>query len=252
MQAGMKKSYNLFERRRLKKSKLCPTFGYRFGFCVMRNKGRNSKAMNKTFKTISFLLLFFLWHAASVAQEQKTIVFFGNSLTAGLGVEPDQSFPGIIRQKLQENNLNYKGVNAGLSGETTAGGLGRVDWVLKNNKVDLFVLELGANDGLRGLDIEQTKRNLAAIIAKVRAKEPDAVIVLAGMQMPPNLGPGYTARFKNIFPELAREHDVELIPFLLEGVGGNPKMNQSDGIHPNVEGHKKVAENVWEVLRPLL
>jgi acyl-CoA thioesterase I len=188
----------------------------------------------------------------SYAQEQKTIVFFGTSLTAGLGVQPGQSFPGVIQRKLQEAGYKYRVVNAGLSGETSAGGLSRIDWILKNNKVDIFVLELGANDGLRGLDIDKTRKNLSEIIDKVRAQAPEAKILLAGMQVPPNMGQDYSIRFRQIFVELANKQNAILIPFLLEGVGGNPKLNQPDGIHPNVEGHKIMAENVWKELKPLL
>jgi acyl-CoA thioesterase I len=188
----------------------------------------------------------------SYAQEQKTIVFFGTSLTAGLGVQPGQSFPGVIQRKLQETGYKYRVVNAGLSGETSAGGLSRIDWILKNNKVDIFVLELGANDGLRGLDIDKTRKNLSEIIDKVRAQAPEAKILLAGMQVPPNMGQDYSIRFRQIFVELANKQNAILIPFLLEGVGGNPKLNQPDGIHPNAEGHKIMAENVWKELKPLL
>lgn len=198
------------------------------------------------------LLILIITNLSANAQDQKTIVFFGNSLTAGLGVQPKQSFPGVIQQKLNDAGYPYRVVNAGLSGETSAGGLARIDWVLKNNPVDIFVLELGANDGLRGLQIEQTKNNLARIIEKVRAKSPDAKIILAGMQMPPNLGQEYVERFRQIFEELANQYRISLIPFLLDGVGGQPKYNQADGIHPNVEGHKILAENVWEKLKPLL
>ncbi len=186
------------------------------------------------------------------AQDKKTILFFGNSLTAGLGVTPQQSFPGIIQQKLKASDYDYQVVNAGLSGETTAGGLGRIDWILKNNHIDIFVLELGANDGLRGLDVSQTESNLSGIIKKVRDKYPDVTILLAGMQMPPNLGKTYADQFQQTFKNVAKKENVKLIPFLLEGVGGNPKYNQSDGIHPNVEGHKILAENVWKVLKEVI
>lgn len=179
------------------------------------------------------------------------ILFFGNSLTAGLGVEQEEAFPALIQNKIDSLGLNYKVVNAGLSGETTAGGRNRIGWVL-NQDVDVFVLELGANDGLRGVAVEETKRNLQAIINTVREKNPDTEIVLTGMQMPPNMGKDYTTRFMNIFPELAEENNIHLVPFLLEGVGAIPELNQGDGIHPNAEGHEILAENVWEVLRPVI
>jgi acyl-CoA thioesterase I len=201
---------------------------------------------------VQAFLAFFLVSTSVTAQDVKTILFFGNSLTAGLGVQPGQSFPGVIQKKLDEEGYEYKVVNAGLSGETSAGGLARVDWILKNNKIDIFVLELGANDGLRGLDLEQTKKNLAGIIDKVRAKDPSIRIILAGMEVPPNLGTDYANRFRQLFKDLASKQKVTLVPFLLDGVGGVASLNQSDGIHPNAEGHKIMAENVWEVLKPLL
>ncbi len=180
-------------------------------------------------------------------EEEKTILFFGTSLTAGLGLEPEQAYPALIQQKLDSLELDYEVVNAGLSGETTASGRNRLNWVLNQN-VDVFVLELGANDGLRGVPLEETRKNLREIIEIVREKNPDARIIIAGMQIPPNMGEDYTTEFRNIFPELAREYDLELIPFLLEDVAGIPDLNQQDGIHPTPEGQKIIAENVWEVL----
>lgn len=197
--------------------------------------------------------LFLLFQGLTAhAQEQKVIVFFGNSLTAGLGVRPEHAFPALIQHKLDSTGYKYKVINAGLSGETSAGGLSRVDWILKNNDIDVFVLELGANDGLRGLNIVQTRRNLSGIIEKVRSRAPDAKILLAGMQMPPNLGQDYASRFRKIFVELAEQYDIALIPFLLEGVGGNPKFNQADGIHPNIAGHRILADNVWKILEKVI
>ena len=179
------------------------------------------------------------------------ILFFGNSLTAGLGLEPEEAFPALIQNRIDSLGLDYEVVNAGLSGETTAGGRNRIDWVL-NQDVDVFVLELGANDGLRGVPVEESRRNLQAIIETVREKNPETEIILAGMQMPPNMGQEYTTNFRNMFPELAEENDIHLIPFLLEDVGGIPELNQGDGIHPTAEGQKILAENVWEVLGPVL
>ncbi len=181
----------------------------------------------------------------------KVILFFGNSLTAGYGLETDESFPALIQQKLDSLNLDYKVVNAGLSGETTASGKNRLEWILNQN-VDIFVLELGANDGLRGIPLNETRKNLQEIIDTVREKNPETKIVLAGMQIPPNMGQDYTSQFKNIFPELAEENDVFLIPFLLEDVAGIPELNQQDGIHPTIKGQKIVSENVWKVLKPLV
>lgn len=184
-------------------------------------------------------------------EDSKVILFFGDSLTAGYGLEQGEAFPEIIQGKIDSLNLNYKVVNAGLSGETTSGGKNRIDWVLKQN-VDVFVLELGANDGLRGIPLSETRNNLQEIIDFVKKKNPDIKIILAGMQIPPNMGQDYTTGFKNIFPELAEKNDLELIPFLLEDVAGNPDLNQQDGIHPTAEGQEILANNVWEVLAPVV
>jgi acyl-CoA thioesterase-1 len=179
------------------------------------------------------------------------VLFFGNSLAAGYGVEPTQAFPALIGQKIDSAGLNYTVVNAGLSGETTAGGKSRIGWVLRQ-PVAVFVLELGGNDGLRGLPLAATRQNLQAIMDTVRRKSPQAIIVLAGMQIPPNLGTDYTREFRDLFKELADKNKAILIPFLLEDVGGIPKLNQSDGIHPNPAGHKIIANTVWGIIRPLL
>ncbi|MBT8295876.1 MAG: arylesterase, partial [Gramella sp.] len=186
-----------------------------------------------------------------VGENTKVILFFGDSLTAGYGLEQGEAFPEIIQQKIDSLSLDYKVVNAGLSGETTSGGKNRIDWVLKQN-VDIFVLELGANDGLRGIPLKETRNNLQEIIDFVRKENPEIEIILAGMQIPPNMGQDYTTGFRNIFPELAEENNIELIPFLLEDVAGIPELNQQDGIHPTAEGQKILAENVWEVLKPEL
>ncbi|OIR05119.1 esterase TesA precursor [mine drainage metagenome] len=193
------------------------------------------------------------WAPGLRADGRKTIVFFGDSLTAGLGLEDpaSQAFPGLIQKKIDAAGLPWRVVNAGLSGETSAGGLRRVDWVLRQH-VDIFVLELGGNDGLRGIPPADTRANLQGIVDRVRAKYPDARIVLAGMQMPSNLGPAYTRAFRDVYPELAAKDHLVLIPFLLAGVGGRPDLNQADGIHPTARGHAIVADTVWTVLRPLL
>lgn len=183
--------------------------------------------------------------------ETQTILFFGNSLTAGYGLEPDQAFPALIQERIDSLGLPYKVINAGVSGETTAGGKSRIDWLLKQ-PVDVFVLELGANDGLRGIPTEQSYSNLKSIIEKVRAKNPDVKIVLAGMQIPPSMGQKYAGQFREMFTRIAEEENVALIPFLLEGVAGQRELNQEDGIHPTVEGQKILASNVWEVLQPVL
>ncbi len=181
----------------------------------------------------------------------KTIVFYGNSLTAGYGVDPSEAFPALVQEKIDSLQLPYKVINAGLSGETTAGGKGRIDWILRQ-PVNIFVLELGGNDGLRGIPIAETSRNLQAIINRVREKYPDARIILAGMQVPPNMGRNYASAFRVVFQQLAAKNNLELIPFLLENVGGVSSLNQGDGIHPNPKGHKIVAENVWRVLQGIL
>lgn len=181
----------------------------------------------------------------------RTIVFYGNSLTAGYGVDPSEAFPALVQNKIDSLQLPYKVVNAGLSGETTAGGRSRIDWILRQ-PVNVFVLELGGNDGLRGIPISETAKNLQAIIDKVKEKYPTATIILAGMQIPPNMGRKYTTEFREVFQQLASKNNLTLIPFLLERVGGIAALNQGDGIHPNPEGHKIVAENVWKVLQGII
>lgn len=183
--------------------------------------------------------------------KEKVILCFGNSLTEGYGLKSEESYPSLLQNRIDSLGLNYRVVNAGISGETTAGGRGRLGWILKN-KVDIFILELGANDGLRGIPIEETKRNLQSIIDTVQLKIPDAKIILAGMQIPPNLGENYTREFKAIFPALAEVNSVHLIPFLLQGVAGETELNQEDGIHPTAEGTLQVLENIWKVLGILL
>ena len=183
--------------------------------------------------------------------KKKTIVFYGNSLTAGYGVSPSEAFPAIIQKKIDSLGLPYNVVNAGVSGETSSGGKTRIDWILRE-PVDIFILELGANDGLRGTPLSETKKNLQDIIDKVKAKYPNTKLVFAGMEIPPNMGQVYTTEFRNIYTELAAKNNMTLIPFLLEGVGGEPELNQADGIHPNEEGSLIVAKNVWKQLEKLL
>jgi acyl-CoA thioesterase-1 len=187
----------------------------------------------------------------SDASATKTILFFGNSLTAGYGLDTKESFPSLIQNRLDSLDLKYTVINAGLSGETTAAGKNRLNWVLKQ-KVEIFVLELGANDGLRGIPLSETRANLQTIIDVVLEKNADTQIILAGMQIPPNMGQEYTTEFRTIFPDLAKENEIELIPFLLDGVAGIPDLNLPDGIHPTAEGQKIVRENVWVVLEGLL
>lgn len=189
--------------------------------------------------------------ADSASTARRTVVFFGTSLTAGLGLDPEQAYPALVQEKVDSAGLPFDLVNAGVSGETSAGALRRVDWV-SSRPADVFVLETGANDGLRGLDVDTLRSNLEQIIARMRRAHPAARIVLVQMEAPPNLGPRYTRRFHEVFPEVARATGVELAPFLLAGVAGNPDLNQGDGIHPNLTGERIVAAHVWQWLRPIL
>ncbi|WP_421803020.1 arylesterase [Flagellimonas sp.] len=181
----------------------------------------------------------------------KKILFFGDSLTAGYGLEVSQAFPAVIQEKIDSLGLDYTVINAGLSGETTASGKNRLEWVLEDD-IDIIIIELGANDGLRGVPLTETESNLQSMVDAVQSKLPDAKIILAGMKIPPNMGPEYTSKFESIFPELATSENIKLIPFLLNNVAGIPELNQGDGIHPTVKGQKLVAENVWKVLKPIL
>jgi acyl-CoA thioesterase I len=190
---------------------------------------------------------------AQAAETERTIIFFGDSLTAGFGLDNPaaESYPALIQEKITAAHLNWRVVNAGSSGETTSGGLRRVDWILRR-PVDLFFLALGGNDGLRGIDPAISEKNLEQIIAHVRAKYPAAKIVVAGMEMPINMGGDYVQKFRAIFPAAAAKTQAELLRFLLEGVAGKPDLNQPDGIHPTAAGHRIVADNVWKTIRPLL
>lgn len=181
----------------------------------------------------------------------SNILFFGTSLTAGMGVDPEQAFPALIQKKIDSIKLPYKVINAGLSGETSADGKNRIDWLLRQ-PVAVFVLELGANDGLRGIPVKETITNLQSTIDKVKKKYPDVKLVLAGMQMPPSMGEKYTAPFKDLFPALAKKNNMALVPFLLKDVAGIPDLIQQDGLHPNPKGHQILAENVWVILKPAL
>ena len=186
-----------------------------------------------------------------LSNKPKTILFFGDSLTAGYGISTEEAFPALFEKELKAKNVNCTVINGGLSGETSAGGLSRIDWMLRQ-PIDVFVLELGANDGLRGLPPEQTEKNLQAIIDKVKKKNPTVKIVLAGMMVPPNMGKDYSDKFKTIYPRLAKKNQATLIPFLLEGVAGIEKLNQADGIHPTAEGHKMVAKHIGNYILPLV
>jgi acyl-CoA thioesterase-1 len=185
------------------------------------------------------------------AASLKTVVVLGDSLAAGYGVEPQEAFPALLQKKVDAAGLKLTVVNAGVSGNTSADGLARIDWLLKR-KMDVLVLELGGNDGLRGVPVTAMRDNLQGIIERVKQRYPETRIVIAGMRLPPNLGPDYTEAFRKVFPELARKNNATLIPFLLEGVGGKPMLNQDDHIHPTADGHKIIAETVWKVLKPVL
>ena len=182
---------------------------------------------------------------------RRTVLFLGTSLTAGLGLEPDSAYPQMIQRKIDASRLPYQVVNAGVSGETSAGLLRRLDWVLRR-EADVIVVETGANDGLRGLPVSATRATIGNVLARIRRERPNAKILLVQMEAPPNLGQEYTSAFHGMFAELAREHEATLMPFLLEGVAGESRLNQSDGIHPNNAGERIVADNVWRVLQPML
>jgi acyl-CoA thioesterase-1 len=187
----------------------------------------------------------------AVGGARQTVLFLGTSLTAGLGLDPGDAYPSLLQRKADSAGLSTEMVNAGLSGESSAGALRRVDWLLRG-PADVVVIETGANDGLRGYNVDSTRANLERIIAKVKKARPAARILLVQMEAPPNLGPRYTSRFRAMFPEVARSTGVTLLPFLLEGVAGHAELNQADGIHPNVAGERIVAETVWRALRPVL
>jgi acyl-CoA thioesterase-1 len=201
----------------------------------------------------SVFLFLLLLGSLRAAAPPKTVVFFGDSLTFGYGLDDPatQSYPALIEQKIKAGGIDAKVVNAGISGDTSSGGASRVDWVLKQ-KVDIFVLALGANDGLRGIDPAVTEANLNAIVARVRHKYPGAVIILAGMRMPDILGVDFVRAYDKVYPSVAAAQHIMLIPFLLDGVGGHKELNQADGIHPNAAGAAIVANNVWKTLAPIL
>jgi acyl-CoA thioesterase-1 len=200
-----------------------------------------------------FALLLVVGTLTARAAATRTIVFFGDSLTAGYGLNDPagESYPARIQEKIDAEKLGWRAVNAGLSGETTAGGLRRVDWILRQ-PVDIFVLALGGNDGLRGIAPSVSRANLQRILERVRTKYPQAKLVLAGMQMPPSMGADFAQAFERMYPEVADKHGAVLVPFLLDGVGGQLDLNLPDRIHPNSKGHAVIAETVWKALRPLL
>jgi acyl-CoA thioesterase-1 len=194
---------------------------------------------------------FLLPDSTEVSNKPARILFLGNSLSAGYGLDKSQAYPAIIQQKIDSLGWKFRVINAGLSGDTSAGGLRRINWLLRQ-QIDVLVLELGGNDGLRGIPIEETRKNLQAIIDSTRKKNPNVKLLIAGMQVPPNMGERYAGQFLSIFEDLGKQKGAVLIPFLLEGVGGIPELNLPDRVHPTAEGHAIVAENVWKELRPLL
>ncbi len=229
--------------------------------------------MNK-FQVIAFQLMMLIFIACTPAAEQsatlpepadsiskdttttesrkKVMLFFGNSITAAYGLTAEESFTTMIQMRLDSLGKSYEVINAGVSGETTATGKNRVGWVVKRQPVDIFILELGANDGLRGVPAKETRANLESIIDQVREAHPDAIILLAGMMIPPSMGPEYSNEFSKIFPAVAEKKNVRLIPFILENVAGIDTLNLPDGIHPNAAGEKIVMENVWDILKEVI
>ena len=185
------------------------------------------------------------------APTPRVVLFLGDSITAGYGLDISQAYPALIQQRIDAKSWPFKVVNAGQSGDTTAGGLNRIDWLLRS-RIDVLFLELGANDGLRGLPADTIQKNLQAIIDRVKTKYPDAQIVIAGMKMPPNMGQSYSKQFESVFVSVAKKNNAPLIPFILEGVGGVRDLNLPDGMHPTTRGQQVVAANVWKVLEPVL
>jgi acyl-CoA thioesterase-1 len=191
-------------------------------------------------------------HAQNTDTAKKRVVIIGDSISAGYGLEREEAYPALLQKKVDEAGLAYVVVNAGVSGDTTAGGLRRIDWALGQKGAEVLVIALGGNDGLRGISPEQTEKNLTAMITKAREKNSEIKILIAGMQMPDNMGAKYVESFKGVFLKVAEAEKAELLPFLLEGVGGDEKLNQADRIHPTAEGQKKVAELVWTKLKGML
>src|SRR5262245_6761297 len=211
-----------------------------------------STQLTQNSKIIFLALCFLILRGLSMAAPSpRVILFLGDSITAGYGLDPDQAFPTLIQEKIDAKSWNFRVVNAGQSGDTSAGGLNRLDWLLKN-RIDVLILELGANDGLRGLPTETTRKNLQAIIERTKDKYPEVKVIVAGMKVPPNLGGDYGRKFETLFVDVAKRNKAVLIPFVLEGVGGNRELNLPDGVHPTAKGHESIAGNVWKVLEPVL
>lgn len=212
--------------------------------------GTQLKSRSRVLGGISSALLAWIILIAA-APTPRVVLFLGDSITAGYGLDISQAYPALIQQKIDAKSWPFKVVNAGQSGDTTAGGLNRIDWLLRS-RIDVLFLELGANDGLRGLPADTIQKNLQAIIDRVKTKYPDAQIVIAGMKMPPNMGQSYSKQFEAVFVSVAKKNNALLIPFILEGVGGIRDLNLPDGMHPTARGQQIVAVNVWKVLEPVL
>ncbi|MCO6431166.1 MAG: arylesterase [Deltaproteobacteria bacterium] len=211
--------------------------------------------MKKPILNLSFIIAVLCSVALALgkasASEPATILFLGDSLTAGYGIEQELAYPALVALKAREAGYNIEIINAGMSGDTSAGGVRRLPWILQR-KVDIAVIALGANDGLRGLPVSTLKENLAAIVSQIRSKYPNCIIVVAGMKLPRNLGNDYNKSFEAVFEEVAREHNTEHIPFLLKEVAADPSLNQPDRLHPTSDGHEKIAATVWLTLEPIL
>ncbi|EMJ93314.1 arylesterase [Leptospira alstonii] len=204
------------------------------------------------FKILILLFSFFFFTSIPADSNTIRILFFGDSLTAGLGLaSPDEAFPSVLENRFSKNGIQVKAINAGMSGDTTSGGLARLDWALSSG-FDLFVLELGANDSMRGISPDQTEKNLKEIITRVRKKNPKVKILLLGMKTFPNLGKDYRKKFESIFPKIAKDENIPLVPFFLDGVAGIQKLNQKDGIHPTSQGHRILAQNLFPFIQKIL
>ena len=197
------------------------------------------------------IALLFVGNSSKANDTKKRIVILGDSITAGYGLDQSEAYPAILQKKIDQAKLPFLVANAGVSGDTTAGGLRRITWAMTKG-ADVLVIALGGNDGLRGISPAETKKNLLGIVKKARTRNPKIQVFVAGMQMPDNMGPKFTSRFKTLFPEVAKESKSAFIPFLIEGVGGNEKLNQADGIHPTAEGQRIVADNVWKMIQPII
>jgi acyl-CoA thioesterase I len=217
----------------------------------MFDTGKQLMGSRKSLVSAALVLAAILLGAAVPLNPTRVILILGDSITAGYGLEPDESFPTLLQKKIDARGWKFRVINAGQSGDTSASGLARLDWLLKN-RIDVLVLELGANDGLRGLHPETTRKNLQAIVNRTKQRYPDVRVIIGGMKVPPNMGSDYAARFEAVFREVAKQNQAVLIPFILEGVGGVRDLNLPDGIHPTAKGQEIVARNVWKALEPVL